>query len=544
MSLRIKSKSNHSSSSSTHSRSGNKNNKNNKNNTGRIHYCRTATQIGEGGFGIVIKCNNRIKQSNNTQPIPNEFVLKIPKYYPIHMQEDDGGNEIRKVYDQVLDSHAAEAQLCKSLKHPNIVDTYELDIKPEDINDDLEAIKRNYDIRMWSTYLTQIFQPRAPKYLTLEYCNLGDLNGVYNMLNNESYFNNELLANEDITSFRNKLATSLVFGIGSAICYLHTLKTDSAPMGIVHNDIKAENIMISYDTSRKKVIAKLGDFGLAFIPTTENTSLYGGEKSDTMNIGTLIYTPFHLLHHEHLAFIERLVSSPRNRCKIGKDVHINTNTNSNIKQLNTNDKHANIYRSISYFSDWFAYMNVITMLFSNMFINTELIYETGTQTQTIILYGMLNTLDTVKERTQGSTLFKILLLKLQLIEFELYDGYNSSETNNTDSYEDTLSKYAELHRWFSTANNYKVPDWTDLEVRFVDYKSPSINNISNIHSTSNSLLKKFEEERKTRRLTRAITNKQTLSRRKSSKKKKRIPSGQKHISGYGSQLFNKTNIAV
>ena len=541
MSLRIKSKSNQSTSTSKHSRSRS-GNKNNKNNTGRIHYCRTATQIGEGGFGIVIKCNNRIKQSNNTQPIPNEFVLKIPKYYPIHMSEGEGGNEIRNVYAQILDSHASESQLCKSLKHPNIVDTYDLHIMPEDIEDDLEAIKRNYDINMWSTYLTQIFQQRAPKYLTLEYCNLGDLNGVYHMLNNESYFNNELLANEDITSFRNKLATTLVFGIGSAICYLHTLKTDSAPMGIVHNDIKAENIMVSYDTRHKKVIAKLGDFGLSFMPTTENPSLYGGEKSDTMNIGTIIYTPFHLLHHEHLAFIERNASSPRHRYKIGKDVHINTNTKSS--QLNTNDKHADIYRSISYFSDWFAYMNVITMLFSNMFINTELIFETGTQTQTIILYGMLNTLDTVKEDTHDSTLFKILLLKLQAIEFDLYDGYNSSETDNTDSYtesyDDTLSKYTSLHRWFSIFNNNKVDDWTDLEVRFVDYKSPSVNNISNIHSTSNSksnsnsMIARFEKRQKTRK--RAKNNKQSLSRRKSSKKKS--------ISGYGSQKFHESNIAV
>ena len=193
------------------------------------------------------------------------------------MAEHEGGNEIRKAYDQILESHATEARLCKSLSHPNILSTYDLDIQPEDIEDDLEAIKRNYDIHIWSTYLIQIFQPKTPKYLAMEYCNLGDLNSVYHMLNNMTYFENELLANEDITSFRNKLATSLVFGVGNAICYLHELKTKTIPLGIVHNDIKAENIMVHYNTSNKTVIAKLADFGLAFIPTRENSSLYGSD---------------------------------------------------------------------------------------------------------------------------------------------------------------------------------------------------------------------------------------------------------------------------
>jgi hypothetical protein len=58
------------------------------------------------------------------------------------------------------------------------------------------------------------------------------------------------------------------------------------------------------------------------------------------------------------------------------------------------------------------------------------------------------------------------------------------------------------------------------------------------------LLKEFEKSQTKRKLTRANIHSERLMLRKSAKKKNLIPSGKKHISGYGNQQFSAANVPL
>ena len=441
----------------------------------KTRVCENANPIGKGGFAIIIQCNNKIQKSNTHSKIPPLFILKIP--LPNNYEKTD-------TYNAKLKSFTSEAQLCKLLKHDNIIKIYDINIKEEDIKEDLHILKMQRF--RYNDYISTIFNELSPYYVTMEHINMGSL---YNLLTNGAENNDinkfiKLQNDNDVVNFYNNIATTLLYGIGDAICYLHNFKSPDIPLGIVHNDIKPENIMLNYDTKNNKITAKLIDFGLSFIPKEDNTTGVSGMDIYGKNYsGTIYYTPFHLLSDKMISTIEK-----------------NQNASITKSKLILSRNNRNITRKISYFCDWFAFISVIAECFSEHTINN--IKPIG-KDRIAIYYQMINTLEVINKNKNN---FDTLLSMLKIVEQNLYTGCieSAARCNATGVsgitksqisvgvdksarhviskddnliITDKLEAYANIHNFF---NKHKTDKeiYSNLQVDDIEYDGSAKNNAS------------------------------------------------------------------
>jgi serine/threonine protein kinase len=218
---------------------------NNKSST-KSYFCKRPSSLGTGSFGTVIKCSI-------DHPKVKTVAVKVLS------QPIKSNNNVRG------EKFADEKELGQVLSHNNIVKTYK-DI----IIDKIDMID--------SDRVLELFSATPDDYrIIMEYCDEGDLFRIVNNMATPDYYSPETVKS---------IYNSLYYGIGSAICYLHT-------QGVVHNDIKEEYIYVRTEPgNRERFVLKLADFGKAYEITSPEDSPYTAEPPV---IGTTLYAPLYFL---------------------------------------------------------------------------------------------------------------------------------------------------------------------------------------------------------------------------------------------------------
>jgi serine/threonine protein kinase len=228
-------------------------------------------------------------------------------------------------------------------------------------------------------------------YIVMENCNGGDLfDFIYNKNKNK---------NEPYPL--NILINKFVYGIGSALIYLHELE-------IVHHDIKPENIFIKGDITSENYVFKVGDFGL-YDDLYDNRDLYEIR-------GTQEYLPVYQyknIHHE----------------------------NNKIKYKKINYKNT---KYVKYFNDWYGYFCIIYFIVIRKKLNSIKKYYHGTE------FNIYNTVSINTDGINDSTLEQILKYIMSIDIFIFF--------NEVDALDNIY--YKKLHALINKAQPIKTDNIT------------------------------------------------------------------------------------
>jgi serine/threonine protein kinase len=130
----------------------------------------------------------------------------------------------------------------------------------------------------------QMFLDEARLAATLQHPNIADVYDV-GEVDGQYFFTMEFVYGQDARTIRHEMARrnepvplaaslAIVHGAASALDYAHERRgTDGALLGLVHRDVSASNVMVSYDGA-----VKLLDFGIARVKTATHRTQVGTLK--------------------------------------------------------------------------------------------------------------------------------------------------------------------------------------------------------------------------------------------------------------------------